>query len=500
MNNTTPETSGTFDGLGIAPKLIEILDKQGFKSPTPIQAQCIPIAIQGKDLMGIAQTGTGKTMAFGIPMLQRLAGNKDKGLIIVPTRELAVQINEALHKLGASIGLKTAVLIGGEAMHRQLRDLRHFPRVIIATPGRLIDHLEQGTVKLNDVSVLVLDEADRMLDMGFAPQLKKIAERLPKTRQTMLFSATMEPEIVRIASAYLQLPIRVEVAPAGSTASKVTQEIFFVTPAQKLPLLTKVLGDYKGSVLVFSRTKHGAKKIAQVVRNAGHSSTEIHSNRSLNQRLAALDGFKMGKFRVLVATDIASRGIDVTGIELVINYDLPEAAADYVHRIGRTGRAGHTGHAISFAMPNQRSDVFAIERLIKKALPVTKTPELPKLANLPDSAGDDEDRGGRGRGRSFGGGGRDGGRSFGRRGAADNARNKEFKRESGIPERPGNSRGGFASPRPEGRRPASGFRSSGRSSGGRPSSGRSFSNRPSSPSRRNAGPKDANFSQNSFSR
>lgn len=373
-------TNLTFDGLGIAPKLIEILDRQGFKTPTPIQHQCIPIAISGKDLMGIAQTGTGKTFAFGIPMLQRLAGNKNKGLIIVPTRELAVQVNAALNKLGSSVGLKTAVLIGGEAIGRQMQALRQMPRIIVATPGRLIDHLEQKSIKLDDVSVLVLDEADRMLDMGFAPQLRKIAVHLPKQRQTMLFSATMEPEIVKIASAYLQLPIRVEVAPAGSTSTNVSQEIFFVSQPQKLSLLKKVLADYKGSVLVFSRTKHGAKKITQVLRTAGHSAAEIHSNRSLNQRLAALEGFKIGKFRVLVATDIAARGIDVTGIELVINYDLPEQAADYVHRIGRTARAGHSGHAISFAMPNQQSDIRAIERLIKKPLQVSKTPELPKAA------------------------------------------------------------------------------------------------------------------------
>ncbi len=368
----------SFDGLGIAPKLLEILDQNGFKQPTPIQQQAIPIAISGKDVMGIAQTGTGKTLAFGIPMLQIMASTKAKGLVLLPTRELAVQVNESLNKIGKSLGLKTAVLIGGESMNRQLSALRRQPHVIIATPGRLIDHLEQKTLRLDNVGILVLDEADRMLDMGFAPQLKQILKFIPAKRQTMLFSATMPVEIVDIAKQYLQMPLRIEVAPAGTASSQVSQEIFFVQKAEKLKLLEKVLQDYTGSVLVFSRTKFGAKKIAAVVRRMGHNSAEIHSNRSLNQRLEALEGFKFGKYRVLVATDIAARGIDVTGIELVVNYDLPENAEDYVHRIGRTGRAGHAGHAISFATPDQTRDVRDIERLIRKPLPVSKLPVLPK--------------------------------------------------------------------------------------------------------------------------
>jgi ATP-dependent RNA helicase RhlE len=374
----TPPQQHTFDGLGIAPKILEILDRLQFKTPTPIQFQSIPIALQGKDLMGIAQTGTGKTLAFGIPIIQRLASNKGKGLIILPTRELALQVDEALNKIGRSFGLKTAILIGGENMGKQHRQLKNNPHIIIATPGRLIDHLEQKTVNLAAVSILVLDEADRMLDMGFEPQIKKILQNVPAKRQTMLFSATMPQEIVHIANSYMQLPIRVEVAPAGSAVNTVTQELFFVRKESKMALLESLLNDYHGSVLVFSRTKFGAKKIAAGVRRAGHTSAEIHSNRSLNQRLEALSGFKLGKYRVLVATDIAARGIDVTGIELVINYDLPEQPNDYVHRIGRTGRAEHTGHAISFATPEQRFDVRAIERLIKKQLPVSQLPPLPE--------------------------------------------------------------------------------------------------------------------------
>ena len=376
----TPQQPTTFDGLGIAPKLLEILDLLKFKVPTPIQFQSIPTALQGKDIMGIAQTGTGKTLAFGIPMIQTLAQKKGaKGLIILPTRELAVQVEESLHQIGRIIGLKTAVLIGGESIMKQHRQLRNNPHIIIATPGRLIDHLEQKTVKLDNVAILVLDEADRMLDMGFAPQIKKILITVPHKRQTMLFSATMPQEIVQIANSYMQLPVRVEVAPAGTTVQLVTQELFFVHKENKMALLENLLKEYKGSVLIFSRTKFGAKKIAANIRRMGHTSAEIHSNRSLNQRLEALNGFKLGKYRVLVATDIAARGIDVTGIEVVINYDLPEQAEDYVHRIGRTGRALHNGHAISFATPDQRFDVRSIERLIKKQLPVSPLPaSLPK--------------------------------------------------------------------------------------------------------------------------
>lgn len=375
----SPQQPQTFDGLGIAPKLLEILDRLGFKTPTPIQFQSIPTALLGKDLMGIAQTGTGKTLAFGVPMIQKLAQEKGKkGLIILPTRELAVQVDESLNKIGRPIGLKTAILIGGENIGKQIRQLRNNPHIIIATPGRLIDHLEQKTIRLDNVSMLVLDEADRMLDMGFAPQIKKILLAVPHKRQTMLFSATMPQEIVQIANSYMQLPVRVEVAPAGTAAQLVTHELFFVHRQDKLALLQNLLNEYKGSVLIFSRTKFGAKKIAAQIARAGHTAAEIHSNRSLNQRLEALNGFKLGKYRVLVATDIAARGIDVTGIEVVINFDLPEQAEDYVHRIGRTGRAEHSGHAISFATPEQKFDVRSIERLIKKQLPVSPTPALPK--------------------------------------------------------------------------------------------------------------------------
>ncbi|MCX6743635.1 MAG: DEAD/DEAH box helicase, partial [Candidatus Parcubacteria bacterium] len=346
-----------FSGLGIAPGLLEILSRLNYKTPTPIQRQAIPIALQGKDLVGVAQTGTGKTLAFGLPMIQRLNQVNGQGLIVLPTRELAVQVDEALRKVGTKSGLRTAVLIGGTPIYAQIQAIKRQPHIIIATPGRLNDHLQQRTLNLKNVKIVVLDEADRMLDMGFAPQIKKIFQELPRDRQTMLFSATIPQEIMKMATSYLKLPIRIEVAPTGTTAENVSQEIFIIPKDAKTRLVDKLLEQYLGPTLIFTRTKHGAKKLTRAIRDMGHSAAEIHSNRSLSQRRDALQGFKTGKYRVLVATDIASRGIDVTGIELVINFDLPTQTEDYVHRIGRTARAGASGHAISLATPDQRREL-----------------------------------------------------------------------------------------------------------------------------------------------
>ncbi len=368
----------TFDGLGIAPSILKILDRSGFKTPTPIQYQSILPAIEKKDIVGIAQTGTGKTLAFAIPMIQNLISSQSNGLIVLPTRELAIQVNESLEKIGRPLGLRTAIIIGGDNMNRQIRQVRNNPHIFVTTPGRLIDHIQRKTISLKKTSILVLDEADRMLDMGFEAEIKKILAEIPKERQIMLFSATMPPKIMQIAKLHMQLPIRVEIAPAGSVTKNITHEIFFLKQTSKIALLDTILKKHTGSTLVFSRTKFGAKKIAAQIRNMGHTASEIHSDRSLRQRLNALSGFKTGKYRVLVATDIAARGIDVNNIELVINYDLPESPEDYVHRIGRTGRAECTGHAISFATPNQKFAIRMIERLIKKQLPVSKLPPLPK--------------------------------------------------------------------------------------------------------------------------
>jgi ATP-dependent RNA helicase RhlE len=375
MTNTVSKTG--FTGLGIAPRLLDVIDRLKFTEPTPIQRQSIPSGIDGKDLIAIAQTGTGKTLAFGIPMIQRLAGLKGNGLVILPTRELALQVEEALRPFGTALGMKMAVLIGGASMNTQHRALEKKPRIIIATPGRLLDHMDQRTVNLSSTVVLVLDEADRMLDMGFAPQINKILMAVPRDRQTMLFSATMPTEIVAIAKRHMELPINVEIAPSGTTSDNVTHEVFFIAKEAKSRLLEVMLNRHPGPVLVFTRTKHGARKLTRQVKAMKFSAAEIHSDRSLAQRREALEGFKSGKYRVLVATDIAARGIDVTGIESVINFDLPSVSEDYVHRIGRTARAGRNGRAISFATFDQRGDIWRIEKLIRSQLPVSKVPDLP---------------------------------------------------------------------------------------------------------------------------
>jgi len=381
ISNTTPsaktaEAPSCFADLNLHPKLLSAITHLGFVTPTPIQKDAIPMVLSGGDVIGVAQTGTGKTLAFGLPILNRFLKSdgrcSGRSLIILPTRELAIQVEETLHKVGKTFGLRTAILIGGAPMRPQQSSLRANPDIIVATPGRLIDHLQSHALDLRTVDTLVLDEADRMLDMGFEPQIKQILRAVPVERQTMLFSATMPPKIVDIAKKYMYEPKRVEVAQQGTTAKDISQELYIVPQENKNDLLADLLYDYKGTVLVFARTRSRAARIARFVKKADHTSAEIHSDRSLSQRRAALDGFKSGKYRVLVATDIAARGIDVSNIELVVNYDLPDNADDYVHRIGRTGRAGKSGHAISFAAPDQASDVRDIERVIRTSVDVSK--------------------------------------------------------------------------------------------------------------------------------
>ncbi len=361
-----------FEDLDLSENLLKQLHKLGFETPTPIQHKAIPAGLKGEDVIGIARTGTGKTLAFSIPMIQRMASGEEVGLIILPTRELALQVEEEVRKIGSYFGIKTAVLIGGASINPQKIKLRRKPNVIIATPGRLIDHIQQKTANLSKITYLVLDEADRMLDMGFEPQIQKILETVPKKRQTMLFSATMPDKISNIAKKYMKAPVRVEIAPAGSTAQTIDQEAFIVGRHDKLSLLNHLLKETEGPVLVFSRTKHGAKKITTKLNRLKHKSAEIHSNKSLNQRKEALAGFKSGKYRVLVATDIASRGIDVDNISLVVNYDVPDQLDDYVHRIGRTGRAGKSGKAVTFVAPEQKRELVKIERMIRMSIPTAR--------------------------------------------------------------------------------------------------------------------------------
>ncbi|HAZ29098.1 MAG TPA: hypothetical protein DCY48_05005, partial [Candidatus Magasanikbacteria bacterium] len=327
---------------------------------------------------GIAQTGTGKTLAFGIPIIQRLAVNKGQGLILVPTRELALQVEQALRQVGTPLGLRSAVIIGGTSQQPQVRAIKNNPHIVIATPGRLVDLLDQKLYRLDRVNIVTLDEADRMLDVGFLPQIKRILQTVTKDRQTMLFSATMPPSISSLASAFMKMPLRIEIAPQGTSAENVEQEVFVVSKNDKIRLLDSLLQKYRDDIiLIFSRTKHGAKKIARDIRNMGHTATEIHGNRSQPQRKAALEGFVRGRFRIMVATDIAARGIDVKNISLVVNFDLPDNSEDYVHRIGRTGRAGRFGKAISFVTPSEKADIKKIERLIRKSLPILSLPALP---------------------------------------------------------------------------------------------------------------------------
>jgi ATP-dependent RNA helicase RhlE len=389
-SNTQPETASnevaSFKNLRISADVLAVLERNGFITPTPIQSKVIPTGIEGKDIIGIAQTGTGKTLGFGIPMIERLLVNKDiRGLVILPTRELALQVDETLRKVGGPLGILTTVLIGGDSMGRQIRELKGGPDIVIATPGRLIDHLKQGNIKFDRVGILVLDEADHMFDIGFAPQIREIMRKVPKVRQTLLFSATMPNEIATLAMEHMQLPLRIEVAPAGTASHTIEQEIIVVERKSKFNLLVKLLGEHQGKpVLVFTRTKHGAKNIARELRDIGTSAAEIHSNRTLAQRREALDGFKKHKYQVLVATDIAARGIDVKDISLVVNFDLPEQSEDYVHRIGRTGRAGKEGKAVSFATPDQKRDILDIERLIKRQIPV-KSHEGAAISHAPSA-------------------------------------------------------------------------------------------------------------------
>jgi ATP-dependent RNA helicase RhlE len=352
--------------------MCDALEAAGYRTPTPIQAATIAPGLLGRDVIGAAQTGTGKTAAFMIPLIERLraARGTDRhgiALVLAPTRELAEQIHLWAQRLGSN--LHSAVVVGGMAYGPQVNALRRRPSIVVATPGRLVDHLERGTLALSNVRILVLDEADRMLDMGFKPQLDRIMHGVPAARQTLLFSATLPADLGALTRMHLRDPVRVEVGQQAVPPSRTTQDVYMVDTASKTPLLLSVIEGTSGNVLVFARTKHRTDRLARSVRNAGHSVQCLHSDRSQSQRREALEGFRGGRYRILVATDIAARGIDVTGIQRVINYDLPHTAEDYVHRVGRTARAGAAGHASSFAAPEERAQLHAIERHIGARLP-----------------------------------------------------------------------------------------------------------------------------------
>lgn len=372
----------SFDSLGLAPALLRALSEAGYEKPTPIQSAAIPLVLAGNDLMAAAQTGTGKTAAFALPLLQLLSKDDRsdtrrpiRALILTPTRELAAQVQENLRDYGKYVRLSSTVIFGGVGMGNQLQALRRGVDIVVATPGRLIDHMQQRSVDLSKVDVLVLDEADRMLDMGFLPALKRILAAVPRQRQTLLFSATFAPEIKALAQQFMRDPKEVSTTPANTVANTVTHRVHPVDAANKRDLLLHILSqDSRRQTLVFGRTKHGADKLVRHLEQSGIKAAAIHGNKSQNARTRALSDFKTGRVTVLVATDIAARGIDIDQLPVVINFDLPMVAEDYVHRIGRTGRAGAEGQAISLVSHDESGLLRDIGRLLKTDLEVVNVP------------------------------------------------------------------------------------------------------------------------------
>ena len=443
---------GDFASLGLASSLLRAVANQNYTVPTPIQAKAIPEIIAGNDLLGCAQTGTGKTAAFALPILHRLTdkGNPKKGsgrrirvLVLSPTRELALQISESFNQYGQGTPLKQTVIFGGVSQNKQTRTLRKGVDILTATPGRLLDLMNQGFVDLRDVQILVLDEADRMLDMGFLPDIRKIISHVPDERQTLLFSATMPPHIKQLADSILKDPVQIRIAPEKATTELIQQSVLFVPQQHKVQLLVHFTATNPAArTIVFTRTKHGADAVVQKLGRAGLNAEAIHGNKSQNARQRALDNFKQNKTSILVATDIAARGIDVDNISFVVNFDLPREAETYVHRIGRTGRAGASGKAVSFCDPAERRLLKAIEREIRKPIPVSDDhPEYSQSIRVVASgqkAGAAE-KGGQARG-------------FGKKspsGSAPGTRAGKTNRRFGA-DRPGARAGGRKRPRPGG--------------------------------------------------
>ncbi|MBI9101773.1 MAG: DEAD/DEAH box helicase [Spirochaetales bacterium] len=369
----------TFTNLGLRPELLQAVERQGYTRPTPIQLKSIPVILDKKDILGGAQTGTGKTAAFTLPLLQNLSSNglekskHPRALIIAPTRELANQIRQSIVEYGQFLPYNSAAIFGGVKIGGQINWLRQGLDIVVATPGRLLDHINQKTINLSKVEYLILDEADRMLDMGFIRDIRKIISRLPAKRQNMLFSATYNKEIKKLSTELLHRPVLVEVNPQNSAADTVEQVVYNVEKSQKQHLLSYMIKEESWyQVLVFTRTKYGASKLSKQLNKAGIKSSDIHGNKSQNARTKALKEFKEGQLQALVATDIAARGLDIAKLTHVVNFDLPNAAEDYIHRIGRTGRAGADGQAISFCSHDERSQLWSIEKLLDRKIPVKK--------------------------------------------------------------------------------------------------------------------------------
>jgi ATP-dependent RNA helicase RhlE len=371
-----------FKELSVCPVLQGNLAKHGFVQPTPVQAQAIPAALAGRDIVATAQTGTGKTLAFVLPLIESLASKRSSGIkavILTPTRELAIQINETFLLLAAGTGLRAAVVVGGVNETNQLRTIAKGAQVLIATPGRLCDFLDRKLANLGGVETFVLDEADRMLDMGFLPSLRVILKAVPASRQTLFFSATIETSVAHLIDAHVRNPVRISIGASTRPPDQVKLHLYEIDQDRKLSLLTKLLGDDNGSFLIFARTKHGTDRLAKKLGNAGIKAARIHGDRTQNQRNQALAAFKNGEYRVLVATDVAARGIHVDGIAHVVNYDLPQVPEDFIHRVGRTGRAGSGGTASTFSTPAERGEIRKIERALSVRLKQCEvTADLPR--------------------------------------------------------------------------------------------------------------------------
>ncbi|MBD3673862.1 MAG: DEAD/DEAH box helicase [Planctomycetaceae bacterium] len=440
--NTSEQT--TFKNLELIGALQKALAEENYENPTPIQAQTIPPALEGRDILGCAQTGTGKTAAFALPMLNYLSKENRKAqptrplaLVLAPTRELAIQIGDSFGTYGKHLHLRAALVYGGVNQHHQVKALRRGAHIVIATPGRLIDLMNQGHIKLDQLEMFALDEADRMLDMGFLPDLRRIIKKLPEKRQSLFFSATLAPNIVELTKSLLRDPVTINVTPKTTSVETIQQRVMYVQHDQKMTILEDILnGENVDRTLIFTKTKRTANTLSKQLMRFGVNATAIHGNKSQNARQKALDGFRNRKVRVLVATDVAARGIDVDGITHVVNYDIPVEPESYVHRIGRTGRAGADGIAISFCTSKERRELKAIERLIKQDVPVD--PEHP----FPQGGGRNSRGKSNGKNRSYGkgksrssksNGSRPSGQASGQGGGNSNRRRRKPKRSSSKP-------------------------------------------------------------------
>ena len=473
----------SFDTLGLSTELLRAVSEQGYTDPTPIQSKSIPVVLEGRDVMASAQTGTGKTAAFTLPLLHKLAGEgtgrRVRALILVPTRELAAQVQDNLDAYGRYVGLRSAVIFGGVNINPQISKLSRGVDILIATPGRLMDHMQRRTVDLSKLEVLILDEADRMLDMGFLPAIERIVKALPIARQTLLFSATFSQEITALAQRFLRDPVRVETAAPNSAVELIAQKAIQVEQAKKQKLLSWMIGseDWK-QVLVFTRTKHGANKLARQLEADGLTATAIHGNKSQGARTKALNEFKNHKVRVLVATDIAARGLDIDQLPHVVNFEIPNVAEDYIHRIGRTGRAGREGLAVSLVCGAEHGLFSDIRKLVKAPIPTEVIDGYEPTEPLSRTAGKVQSRGGARQGQGRSGGGQSQGRNSGGQG-----RGGQGSRQGGRSDAPrsassgrsGGSRSGNRSGNSSGNHSGNSGNSSGNSNGNRSGNGNSRS-------------------------